>query len=314
MITMRGKYLTLPALVPALVLILTACGGLSAARNARNNAGETAENNNYPAITMEQIVAANDVDTLLSHYDSFLTRAVISAEYDEPFSWETYVEKDFVYVPYQTELADLYPGELVAYLSDRNLGAGYFIADGNGGFVFSAAFPAMPAGNFTQSVPEDYSIIDPDLTRLETITDISEQDGITTVSTELSGSTVQYTLDSDTLEIISTEETSMVGDERTVIVLNISHSAERPELAVRMLSDMRECAETPEVPATLTVIYDPGADNQESYSRAVDQKFQISPIVKEGYELCYDADGEEPFLDYGVSLADGDVILYAIPY
>ena len=297
---MRGKFLTVSMMaIMSLILsvALTACGG---------------------QVTMERVAAANSVDALLSRHKSFLTEAVISAEYDEPFSWETYLEKDFVYVPYRNNLSNLAPGELVAYLSDRNLGSGYLIASGNGeDLIFSVAFPAMSAEDYIQSVPEDYSIINTEMTPTENILNIEpdKKNGVMNISTELNGSNFQYILNYKTLEILSMEEKSVSNQqEETVIVLNVSYDAERPELAERMLRDMRESDEISNDSAKLTIVYNPGTDSEESYSYIADKKFQISPILKDNYELCYDADGQEPFLDYGVSLKDGDVILYAIPY
>ena len=297
---MRGKFLTvsmLAILIFILSVALTACGG---------------------QVTMERVAAANSVNALLSRHKSFLTEAVISAEYDEPFSWETYLEKDFVYVPYRNNLSNLAPGELVAYLSDRNLGSGYLIASGNGkDLIFSVAFPAMPAEDYIPSAPEDYSIINTEMTPTENILNIEpdKKNGVTNVSTELNGSHFEYRLNYNTLEILSMEEKSVSNQqEETVIVLNVSYDAERPELAERMLQDMRECDEISNNSAKLTIVYNPGTDLEESYSYMADKKFQISPILKDNYELCYDTDGQEPFLDYGVSLKDGDVILYAIPY
>ena len=277
-------------------------------------------------ITMARLVEANRAAALLEKYGSL--RQTVTTEYGPDTSfWSAYTENDMVYEQYAENPANAETDQAAAYLSTEKGDAYYFITDD--GMMFSVCLYALPEVERNRMAPAEYEPLDPVMTAQETISAVSEEaDGTVRIDTQFAASTISYIADADTLELRSMVEMGYpVVDEPdgdmdepdeippltgmpVTIRTTVEPGAARPALAAEML-DLLDGALSAEDTRTVTIIADPGQDEEEVYSLTLKKGVNVFPVLGENYTLCQQTEaGMIPFVfadDW-----DSDQTLYAI--
>ncbi len=121
----------------------------------------------------------------------------------------------------------------------------------------------------------------------------------------------QYLLDAETLEVREMGN-SIVSDRGEFVYFKQPVFFDEP--VPESSADLRAFAEKveapePETPKTITVIYDPGTPEEETFSKTVDASCPVWLNIRSGYELYDDPEGKTPWTE-----SDGmsDVLYYAI--
>ena len=266
------------------------------------------------------MLAANTWEEVISRHDSLLTRT----EYEDGSVSTCFLTKGYAY--------DADSGSL--YDSKDNWR--YIDVDGEDVFAFDLYAMSDEERDALIWKPEDlFPTLYEDMLLQETIVDLTaNEDGTLTVSLSLGAekfAAIQeslgnplpeeyagmeymtvFTLDADTLEVLASEESTILGEEKTRLGrTEFEYDAEQPEEAAEMLAFAEEFRTAePENPRTVTVIYHAGDDDEEVYSVVTDRKFRVVPFLREGYELFSDPEGTEVFV--GSDKTD-DIVLYAFP-
>ena len=277
-------------------------------------------------ITMARLVEANRAAALLDKYGS-LRQTVITQYGPDTIFWSAYTENDMVYEQYAENPAAAGTGQAAAYLSTEKGDAYYFITDD--GMVFSVCLYALPEAERNHMAPAEYEPVDPLMTPQEVISAVSEEaDGTVRIDTQFAASTISYIADADTLELRSMVEMGYpVVDEPdgdmdepdeippltgmpVTIRTTVETGAARPALAAEML-ELLDGALSAEDTRTVTIIADPGQDEEEVYSLTLKKGVNVFPVLGENYTLCQQTEaGMIPFVfadDW-----DSDQTLYAI--
>ncbi|SFG70324.1 hypothetical protein [Oribacterium sp. WCC10] len=120
-----------------------------------------------------------------------------------------------------------------------------------------------------------------------------------------------YTIDKDTLEVTDIVIEIVVGDDTyDFMTEKIFYDVEPPEVYDNMCELVNSFNnDPPKNPKTLTVIYDPDTDDEESFRITVDSDYRISTTIREGYSFYKDPKGNVPFEG---SDGKSDVTMFAI--
>lgn len=285
-------------------------------------------------VTIPKLIAANNTEALLRRHRSILNRNTLAEGFGGGYL-SMYSGQDFYYESYLTEeeAADS-PDTYLAYLATATEDAYYITTENPGEKRLCLVFHAMPEEEIHHLQPGDVSIVaDPAVMSLAAITETVEQpeDGSIQITLytdhdhllALAGSLpegmegaaliTRYEADAETLEIRSQTDSLVLpdGTEIPITALTVAMDAEEPVWASEMRALMAEPRiRDAEQPRTVTVIYNPGTEAEESYSMQADPKFRIFPQIREGYDLYSDRECTEFFtgLDRGETM-----ILYARP-
>lgn len=100
------------------------------------------------------------------------------------------------------------------------------------------------------------------------------------------------------------------GSAGTTSHLEMETNVKEPEAMGQMIDEAAKLQkDTPENPRTITVIYDPGTEDEYEVSLTIDCAYKAMPYFRAGYEMYLDPDGKEIFTSGdGVS----DVTIYAL--
>ena len=271
---------------------------LGAAGCAKAPAGSEAAPD-YSYITMEAIVAANDMQSLLAKHKS------VSIEFRSSDSDEVsyvYVDADYLFEKIG----------ISSVLVDKN--ASWQIDDVDGEMHPYYYWFAMDADEEAEmrTTPLDFAFIDSANASRETIESIQDnRDGTLTVTTLLNaedtaesmsyygqelpeGATkaeerTVYVVDGKTLENLSGSTTMVIdGKDGSVNSIEITYDAERPEelnAAEAFLQDLENGPKTDR--RTVKIIYDYGTATELSYEIQVDRSFRVITCARPGYDYQY---------------------------
>ena len=274
-------------------------------------------------ITMEDIVKANSKDVLLEKYGSVLVE--MNEEYEMYDS--IYLSDDICFVqlkPY-------------AFMVDADDNWIYTDVEGEDTLVYQWFVMNEEEKKEEARTLDDYPdvVTDSTFTPLEEIENMEENDdGTLTVITRFHSEDAEegalkgylseypeeygtydlkmvYTLDQESLEILSCESYLLAPDQDILLLAGVvTYHAEQPEVLKTMidLADEFRNGEK-ENPRTITVIYDCGTDDEETYEITVDPQIMIQPIFKTGYDYLYD--DPEKTMPYTGGDGVGDWTIYA---
>ncbi|WP_036609945.1 hypothetical protein [Oribacterium sp. P6A1] len=148
---------------------------------------------------------------------------------------------------------------------------------------------------------------------LITLSPVEKATEVINLPAELKGGDARYTytIDKDTLEVTAIVIEIVVGEETyDLMTEKIFYDVEPPEVYDNMCELVYSFKnDPPKNPKTLTVIYDPDTDDEESFRITVDSDYRISTAIREGYSLYKDPKGNVPFEG---SDGKSDVTMFAI--
>ena len=290
--------------------------------------------NKDAAITIEALINANKKETLLDRHDSFSYSKVFEPGSVNNFT--LYASRDLVYCKYNESAED---GAALAAMRDQKNSFSKIRKDGKEEFFYDWYAMSEEEKKKEEVVLSDaWYFIEPVTTCLEKIIDIKDNhDGTTTITSKMEAddfaeyfkeavesgymdyedvyenayTLTTYTVDSESLEIQAYTERFLHEDgskfeEHTVTVHKDADQPEELTEMIAMADDM--LGKKPADPRTLTVIYDYGTDQEETYSLTVDRKYKVNVYPKENYELY--ADSEKKAL-FEAPDGIGDVTIYA---
>ncbi len=120
-----------------------------------------------------------------------------------------------------------------------------------------------------------------------------------------------YVVDKNTLESKRSSECVRQDGVETMLGENsVEYDVDQPQRVTEMLSSIEEFrSATVNDPKTVTVIYDAGTPQEQQYSITVDEKYGVTPILRDGYNYLYsDAERTHEIVDDTIS---GDTTIYA---
>ena len=280
----------------AIYLVLALAFG--AARWAKASAGSEATLD-YSGITMEAIVAANDMQTLLARHKSILI-AYSASDSDEP-TYE-YVDAEYLYQKVG----------ITSVIADKN--AIWQIDDVDGEMHPYYYWFAMDADEEAEmrTTPSNFAFIDSVSASRETIESIQDnRDGTLTVTTLLNaedtaeimsyygqelpeGATkaedrTEYVVDGNNLENLSGSTTMVIdGKDATVNSIEITYDVDRPEEINVLGAFLKDLENGPKTDRrTVEIIYDYGKETEHSYKIQIDRSFRVITCARLGYDYQY---------------------------
>jgi hypothetical protein len=266
-------------------------------------------------ITIDDLINANTYDALMDKYDNICTTGDIDGQ-----KTVVYCSKDHIYGDLGESQEE---GANIAYMRDDKDSFVWTMVQGEPLLVYQW-YPGFDEDGEGALPPisEAQPVIDPVYTALEKITNVEDHgDGTMTITTivdpdtlsrqvdddemideeireKIKGTSRQqiYEVDSDTLVINHMKESYL--DEKGNAVIEQSFETEKnvtpPEGLTEMISQADDLFyDAPSDPKTITVIYDPGTDEEKTYRLKVDKKLRVLTFPKEGYELYEDPDKKE---------------------
>ena len=258
-----------------------------------------------PEAFLKNVISANAWEEINSRHGSLFVRS----EYEDGYVSSVYLTNDYA--------CDLDSGAL--YDAEDN----WRYVDVNGENVFSLDWYAMSEEERGELIwkPEHlFPRLAEDFLLKEQIADLAvNEDGTLTLTLGLNAEDLAaiqeslgnslpedcagmeymsvFTLAPETLELLTLEEYTILGEEKTRLVrTEIEYDAEQPEQAAEMLAlaeDFR--TSEPEDARTITVVYHAGSDEEERFSVSVDNKYRVVPFLREGFGLFSDPEGTELF-------------------
>lgn len=280
-------------------VLLTACG-----KEQKKDAS---------SITIDDLIAANTREALLGKYDVVRVKMTV----DGVDEGDRYYTKDDYYddiARMETEDPDIY---FMKYLNQH--GESYrYIYDADGNEQLTYEWYAM-SGEEAAAEKWDASsaeiIISSEATKLEEITSVADNgDGTLTITTELGldglqmavgavdedweKSQIVYVVDAETLEIQSSDETICLTDGSAGMTshMEMETNVKEPEAMRQMIDEAAKLQkDTPENPRKITVIYDPGAEEEYEISLTIDRAYRVMPYIRNDYQMYLDPDGKEPY-------------------
>lgn len=289
----------------ALILLLALCLCLTAL-------GAAAE---APAVTIEDLVAANLREAALTRHESILNTIFFNGEV-----WsQQYNTRDLILHS---------AGAMLDAEGEWSLNEGKLLYDW---FIMSDAEQAA-----LRELPEDYEpIIYPEDTLQETVISVEDNgDGTLTIVTALdpetaaaiweaqgsdpatgdwegAGEEIVYVVQADTLEIITQTPMLKKGEDTFIRwVSSFSYDEPVPEELAAFKARVDAYKSAPLTnPRTVTVIYDYGTPEEETYSITAGEDCLVGLVIRDGYGMFSDPEGTAPY----VSKAEGDKTIYLFP-
>ena len=280
-------------------VLLTACG--------------KEQKKDVSSITIDDLIAANTREALLGKYDVVRVKRTIDGEEEA----DRYYTKDDYYddiAKMETEDPGIY---FMKYLNQHGESYRYYY-DADGTVQLAYEWYAMSEDEAKTEKWDASSadiIISKEATKQEKIMSVADnEDGTLTIMTELGLDGLQmamgevdedweklqivYVLDAETLEIRSMDETICLtdGSEGMTFHLEMETNVKEPEAMGQMIDeDPKQQKDTTENPRSITVIYDPGTEEEYEISLTIDCAYKAMPYVRAGYEMYLDPDGKEPY-------------------
>lgn len=310
----------------------------SAKQDASAENKETHEVEKTADPTMEDLAEANRRDNILKKHRNWYSEVKISDEnskmavqaygvygfscYNE--DGVSYFESDFLAedgVSHDKQTS-FFNGETEYYKAsgDRLLNVSWFTISDDEKKEYLTAKSAHPECFSPFSCAEDSD------EAIDTVTD--DNDGKLTVITytsaelcpeiinlpdEWKGGKVRYTytFDKETLEISGLVCDVLVdGVSYDFLTQKNLYDIDTPEGFDKMCELVYNYKnENPKNPKTITVIYDPDTDEEESFRITVDCVYGIYPVIREGYSCYKDPKGKVPFIP---AEGNNDVTIFAI--
>ncbi|MBE6005249.1 MAG: hypothetical protein E7232_14445 [Lachnospiraceae bacterium] len=295
-----------------------------------------------PDITIEDIKEANSRDKIFSNHSNWLSEVKVSEDDSgiavqayELFGFTSFHENGISY--FETDYLDddmeshryetsLFNGETDYYHNadlkkDQKLFAGWYaMSDDEKEDALKSKFghpDCFTPFTYNEDIHETIdSVQDANDGTLTVITHIPTElcPEIKNLPDEWKGGKVRYTytLDKETLEM-SELVCEIVADGKTYEFLTQkdTYDVDTPEGYYKMCSLVYDYKNDEiKEPRTLTVIYDPDTDDEESFRMTVDYAYRIIPNIRKGYSLYKDPKGKIPFT--GSSTENADVTMFAI--
>jgi len=255
-------------------------------------------------ITMEDIIAANRTEALLGKHDRISVSVTVN---DQP--------EAIYYAEKSGQALCEYPNRSYYAIVDEDC---HYTTepDGSGSRHFSA-------GGEIYVYWYDSMMIDRDLGNQEVITDIQKTEENMIVTTRVEGTVYDeisnnefgttaerisvYDLDSKTLHINSCFSTVIYRDGTTKVVSSqADYAAERPEALDEIATRAKQTVNV----RTVTVVVDPGTENEKTYSVSVPKGDGAVPHFTEeyGYKLYLDVECTQRY--YGGTDMTKDLTIY----
>lgn len=250
--------------------------------------GSTTSEDATPQITAQNLYDASNVPALLEKYDSVFVQCTANGEVYQ----EDYYSKEYCYTVFAGEGSD------VSFLStDRS----FFYSRED---MYVQAIAIAPDGMadkekiFAEELQTNYLL--PDMLN-DTITSVTEKDGHILVMNfpdqeEVDEAKTQgwniidgeeYVLDAKTLDVISVKGGSVSDSgEKYEGAIYVTYNAEFPEGMKKLV----EYAQQTEDMRTVTIVFNPGADNEKTEGVQVPKGLQV--------EFYTDSSDENPFTLY----------------
>ena len=305
-------------------------------------AAPTETKRDLDSITLNDISIANAQEELFKRHDSISVQAMVVPDSTYNFQAELYtfnsvyhyITKDYVYSNLDYE--GLYDDD--DSISQDSIIAGHTgifkknLSNGGSEYAYSwyamndddTPLPAYNAVTFsTVQFNESYN---------ETLTGIDDNgDGTITVHTTVSLNETPevqsvpdnfenaimnyaYVLDYETLELLSLKcYINNNNEEISFLEETVEYDVAPPEVCEELVEKLKTTdiiGKDDNNSRTITVIYDPGTDQEETFQIKVDNNYRVYTIPKDGYEFYKDPEGKElPTAGDGKS----DSTLYALP-
>ena len=256
------------------------------------------------AVTPEAVAEANSRAALLANHESIR----LETEFSLWNKTVVYNAKDYVYYQPDEELYDAAGGwEIVTDDTGRYVRYNWDAVEGStAGELYLTAdsvFNSATLFNFTVEGVRDNG--DGTLT----MTLAGEEGGFTELLESIDAADplipadarekVDFLLDAETLEILSSEDYGVRTDgERMVVHRNVvTFDAPEPEGAAEIRAASAAFrAGVPADPRTITVVYNAGTPSEHSFTLIADRSFMVHPITYYGYDLWYsDAERTQVF-------------------
>ena len=294
----KSKLHSICVVLIILILTITSC--------ATGSEGWKAED-----VTIEAIIDANSADALLANHGSVLT--VVYGEYNED---SIYISADYC--------ANLY-GDF-NFMADAYDNWFYYDDGEQMRFAYRWFVMSEEEKLNTAILLSDFSepVIGSEYTLLEKIENVEDNgDGTLTVTTRMESeyaseilrqeATVypdefysadilsKYILDKESLEILSyAQYIDLPDNELPYVSVAVTHDPEQPEDLKAMIAFSDEFRSGEGDLKTVTVVYDYGTDQEETYEMSADSEFRIIPVFKSGYDYIYtDPERKTPYVGAG---------------
>ena len=274
------------------------------------------------SVTVEALAAANAPEAVLSRHENADSVASVFGEN----SFTAYYEKGLFYQCTVNNDSDVLFGERGGwYYSDD---------DGDGEVELCFAWLAMNEEEAIERgdvrAEQLCAFVSQDVTPRETLLSVEQNtDDVFTVTTEMTPEdslnelermwpdrpeeylegTVRcaYVVAADTLELLALREYVRLNDELVLFFVACAcYDTERPEgVDFYLAQEEALLSESAEERTLITVIYDAGTEQEESYSILVSDPELVTPVFRSGYSV-------DPAAPEGVYLEDGSWVIYAV--
>ncbi|MCR4656915.1 MAG: hypothetical protein K5770_11890 [Lachnospiraceae bacterium] len=289
-------------------------------------------------VSYQDLMGANSLDSIFSRHGSIsVTATVAEDENAGPKSvaygcngFRAYIGPDFTYYS----------------IDYRGFGLGYDFRDVLYKEASEGAWRSRNENGEEVTYMDYYAVSDeekseylPDRNEYSVLTDYSEmgekivseydnEDGTLTVVTEAGtgiyldeGSMpegwkdrtmeTRYTVDAETFEVTGITVTVLCdGEKEDYMDQKVSYDEEEPEDSISLRAFNTEMrTKEPETPGILAVIYDPGTQEEQIFTKTVDTSVKLSVYVREGYSITEAPQGT---ILPGDGAQNADIILYAV--
>lgn len=277
----------------ACFLLALAFGAVGCTKTSTGSEAET----DAPDITMTALVEANDIETIRSRHTSMLLEYRTS---DSDEVVREYTDADYIYQ--MLDGTDVLVGKEDVWQCDKQ--------DGEKAFYYYWYAMDEKEEAEMRITPSDYpSPIDNPYTTREIIESVQEnEDGTLTVITwsnaedtkeylesqqvecpEGAEQRTEYVVDRETLELVSVSSAVVVdGEDALASTLNITYDVDQPEALKALAAQSKELKNGERTnERTITIIYDYGTDEEQSYEIQVDRSFRVITCARFGYDYQY---------------------------
>lgn len=297
------------------------------------------EDDEISKLTLEDLKEANSSEKIYSNHRNWLSENTVSEDNSGiavkaygVFDFKSYHEDGVAY--FESDFLDedgvshkkehsLFNGETDYYINvdpsdEKKMGIGWYCMSEDEKNEILMNKYAHPDSFIPFNYPEEEkldSIKDNNDGTLTVITYIPTEScpEVINLPEEWKGGKVKYTytFDKDTLEKKEIV-TEIIADGKTYEFLTekVFYDVDTPE-GFDEISELVYSFKNddPKNPKTLTVIYDPDTDDEETYRITVDKDFGIYTNIREGYSLYKDPKGNVPFTG---SDRNSDITMFAI--
>ena len=312
------KLLPVLTLTGCICLCISACGAGGANETTATESStftstaedststEPSETSGFSSLTMEDLIEANQTDHLLETYSSIY---ISPLEKEQDF-FEWYAAKDVLYFGNDTHRELILPDNVYYYDQETYYGMALPDEDKENDLLSSYSCIAIDSSNST----------------IETITDVTRENDVIQVNTELSAeeygqifkesdanyvegdsSAYTYTLNAADLAVLKIEQTVFHADgTKTISGVNVAYNETCPD-SVQTMIDRQSGEDT----RTVTVVMNPKTAQEQSFSGRAHKGENVGLYNASEGSLYFDPECTKIY--EGIPDPNKDLTLYFIP-